>query len=129
MSTLQAILILALLAAGLTLLVWLWWKGWSPGHLPQWAGWVWGLLALMLLVPARLPADIRWSSGMSIVQLVLGAVVLTFGLKALILLMRHGPSLSSAQRWAAYLCMIPLLIGVLAVAVFFWTAGMLGSKK
>lgn len=129
MSTQQAILILALLLAGLALLIWLWWPGWLPERLPVWAGWVWGLLALMWLAPARLPAAIRWSEGMSVVQLTLGAVVLSLGLKALVLLLRHGPSLSSAQRWAAYLCIIPLLIGVLAVVVFFWIAGQFGSKK
>ena len=129
MSASQAFFILFLVVAGIALVIWIFLRGWSPEQLPLWAGLIWGLIAMIKFVPAMLPASIRWSDNLSIVQVTLGVVVLVLSLKSLILLLRHGSNLSDSQRWAAYLGIAPLVIGVLMVLIFFWIAGSLGAKK
>ena len=129
MSAAQAFFILFLVVSGIALVIWIFLRGWSPEQLPLWAGLVWGLLAIIKFVLALLPASIRWGESTSVVQVALGVVVLAFSLKSLILLLRHGSSLSASQRWAAYLGLAPLVIAVLALLIFFWIAGALGAKK
>ena len=129
MSTAHAFFIILLLAAGLTLVVWVIFHGWSPEQLPLWAGLIWGLIALVSVAPALLPAAIRWSYSVRIIQVILGVVVAVLSVKSLIVLLRHGASLSSTQRWSAYLGLVPFVLGLLAVLVFFWIAGAFNSKK
>jgi len=128
MSTAQAFFILLLVVGGLVLAVWLLVRGWSPEQLPLWAGVIWGLMAVMVIVPKFLPASVRWSDTTSIVQMILGVVVLILSVKCLVLLIRHGAALPEAQRWAAYLGLVPLALGVLLVVFFFWMASAFNNK-
>lgn len=129
MSTVNAFVILILVIAGIALAIWLFVRGWSPEHLPLWAGLIWGLLAVMTITPRFLPASIRWGDTVSVVQGLMGLVVLILCIKCLILLIRHGNTLSSSQRWAAYLGFGPLVVGVLMVVVLFWAMGGFSAKK
>lgn len=129
MSTVNAFIILFLVIAGIALSIWLFVRGWSPEQLPLWAGLIWGLLAVMIVTPRLLPASIRWSDNVSVVQGLLGLVVLILSIKCLILLIRHGNTLSSSQRWAAYLGFGPLVIGILMVVVLFWVMGAFSTKR
>lgn len=128
MSTSQAFLILFLLATGIALAVWLFWRGWSPELLPRWAMLVWGLMGVIALGPRLLPASVRWSDTVSIVQGVLGLALVLLSIKCLILLIRHGSDLNDSQRWAAWLGLTPLIIGAVMVLFFFWLAGSFGKK-
>lgn len=129
MSTSQAFLILFLVAAGIALAGWLFWRGWSPEQLPQWATLIWALMALLTLGPRLLPASIRWNDTVSIVQGIVGLVVVLLSIKCLVLLIRNGGSLSDAQRWAAWLGLAPLIIGALMVLMLLWMAGAFSQKK
>lgn len=129
MSTSQAFLILFLVAAGIALAGWLFWRGWSPEQLPQWATLIWALMALLTLGPRLLPASIRWNDTVSIVQGIVGLVVVLLSIKCLVLLIRYGGSLSDAQRWAAWLGLAPLIIGALMVLMLLWMAGAFSQKK
>lgn len=129
MSVTQAFLILFILAAGIALAAWLFWRGWSPEQLPQWATLVWGLMALLSFGPRLLPASVRWSDTVSVVQGILGLVVVLLSVKCLVLLIRHGNSLSDSQRWAAWLGLAPLIIGALMVLMLLWMAGAFSGKK
>lgn len=129
MSTTQAIFVFLLLFAGLALVGWIFLRGWLPEQLPLWAGLIWGTIAIMALVPRMLPASIRWSENVSIVQVAFGAAVLAMSIKCLILLVRYGSTLSYNQRWAAWLGVVPLIIGALSVLMFFWIAGAFNGKK
>lgn len=128
MSTIEAFSILFLLLAGIVLAVWLLVRGWSPEQLPIWAKFIWGLMAVMVIVPKFLPASVRWNDTTSIVQMILGVVVFILSVKCLVLLIRHGVGLSESQRWAAYLGLVPLAIGVLLVVFFFWMASAFSNK-
>lgn len=129
MSTTQAFLILFLVAAGIALAGWLFWRGWSPEQLPQWATLIWALMALLALGPRLLPASVRWNDTVSIVQGAMGLVVVLLSIKCLVLLIRHGGSLSDSQRWAAWLGLAPLIIGALMVLMLLWMAGAFSQKK
>lgn len=129
MSTANAFFILFILVAGIALAIWLFVRGWAPEQLPLWAGLIWGLLAVMIVTPRLLPASIRWGDTVSVVQGLLGLVVLILSVKCLILLIRHGSTLTSSQRWAAYLGFGPLVIGILMVVVLFWVMGAFSTKK
>ena len=128
MSTAQAFLLLFLLVAGVALTVWLFVRGWSPEQLPVWAGLVWGLMLLIVAVPRLLPASIRWSDSLSVVQLSLGIVMLALSVKCLILLVRHGSTLSDSQRWSAYLGLAPLVIGAVLALGFLFIVGLFSTK-
>ena len=129
MSTTQAFLILFLVAAGIALAGWLFWRGWSPEQLPQWATLIWALMALLALGPRLLPASVRWNDTVSIVQGAMGLVVVLLSIKCLVLLIRHGGSLSDSQRWAAWLGLAPLIIGALMVLMLLWMSGAFSQKK
>lgn len=129
MSTAHAFFILFLVAAGIALAGWLFWRGWSPEQLPQWATLIWGLMALLSLGPRLLPASVRWSDTVSIVQGAMGLVVVLLSIKCLVLLIRHGGSLSDSQRWAAWLGLAPLIIGALMVLMLLWMSGAFSQKK
>jgi len=129
MSAFQAFFVFFLLLAGLALVIWLFLRGWSPEQLPLWAGLIWGTAGVMVLVPRMLPASIRWHENVSIVQVTLGAAVLTLSIKCLILLIRHGSGLSDSQGSAAWLGIVPLMIGALMALMFFWMAGAFNGKK
>jgi len=129
MSTAQAFFVFFLLLAGLALVVWLFLRGWSPEQLPLWAGLIWGTIAVMVLAPKFLPASIRWHENVSIVQVIFGVAVLVLSIKCLVLLIRQGSALTDAQRSAAWLGVVPLIIGALMVVFFFWMAGAFNGKK
>jgi len=129
MSTIQAFFVFFLLLAGLALVVWLFLRGWSPEQLPLWAGLIWGTVAVMALAPKFLPASIRWHENVSIVQVILGVAVLILSIKCLVMLIRHSSALSNTQRSAAWLGVVPLIIGALMVVFFFWMAGAFNTKK
>ncbi len=129
MSTVHAFLILFLVAAGIALAGWLFWRGWSPEQLPQWATLIWALMVLLSFGRNLLPASIRWNDTVSIVQGVVGLIVVLLSIKCLVLLIRHGSSLSDAQRWAAWLGLAPLIIGALMVLLLLWMAGAFAQKK
>lgn len=129
MSTIQAFIVFFLLLSGLALVVWLFLRGWSPEQLPLWAGLIWGTVAVMALGPKLLPVSIRWNENVSIVQVILGLGVLALSIKCLIMLIRHSNVLSDTQRTAAWLGVVPLIIGGLMVAFFFWMAGAFNGKK
>lgn len=129
MSTVQAFIVFFLLLAGLALVVWLFLRGWSPEQLPLWAGLIWGTITVMTLAPKFLPASIRWHENVSIVQVIFGVAVLVLSIKCLIMLIRHGSTLSDTQRSAAWLGVVPLIIGVMMAALFFWMAGAFNVRK
>lgn len=85
MSTVNAFVILILVVAGIALAIWLFVRGWSPEQLPLWAGLIWGLLAIMIITPQLLPASVRWSDTVSVIQGLLGLVVLILSIKCLFL--------------------------------------------
>lgn len=129
MSTVQAFFVFFLLLAGLALVVWLFLRGWSPEQLPLWAGLIWGTIAAVTLAPKLLPASIRWHENVSIVQVIFGVAVLVLSIKCLIMLIRHSSALSDTQRSAAWLGVVPLIIGVMMAALFFWMAGAFNVRK
>jgi hypothetical protein len=129
MPTVQAFFVFFLLLAGLALVVWLFLRGWSPEQLPLWAGLIWGTIAVMTLAPKLLPASIRWHENVSIVQVIFGVAMLVLSIKCLIMLIRHGSTLSDTQRSAAWLGVVPLIIGALMVVFFFWMAGAFNGRK
>jgi|APTNR8051073442_1049403.scaffolds.fasta_scaffold02474_5 hypothetical protein len=129
MSTVQAFIVFFLLLACLALVVWLFLRGWSPEQLPLWAGLIWGTITVMTLAPKFLPASIRWHENVSIVQVIFGVAVLVLSIKCLIMLIRHGSTLSDTQRSAAWLGVVPLIIGVMMAALFFWMAGAFNVRK
>jgi len=86
-------------------------------------------MAAMIFLPRLLPASIRWSEGVSLVQVILGIVVLVLSIKCLVLLIREGSTLSAAQRSAAWLGLTSLFLGAITALVFFWIAGTFNAKK
>ncbi|NUO00729.1 MAG: hypothetical protein HUU01_08935 [Saprospiraceae bacterium] len=129
MSLPKALFILTLAGSCLVLIVWIFLRGWSAQLLPLWAKLIWGLIVAVIFIPRFLPASIRWSESVSLVQVTIGLVVVVLGIKCLILLIREGNTLSSAQRSAAWLGIVPLMIGALMLLFFFWMAGAFNSKK
>ncbi len=128
MSTLEAFSILFMLLAGVALAIWIFVRGWSPEQLPRWAGLVWALMLVLVVVPKLLPASIRWSDSVSVAQGAIAIVMLALSIKCLILLIRNGSALNDSQRWAAYLGLTPLVIGAVLVLGFLFIVGLFSAK-
>ncbi len=125
----KAIFIFILLACGIALVVGVLLRGWSAQSLPFWSKLIWGLIGAIILIPRFLPASIRWDESVSLAQVIVGAVVAVLSIKCMILMLRHSSALSAAERAAAWLGIVPLIIGAIMVLFFFWMAGALGGKK
>jgi hypothetical protein len=128
MSSTQSLFILALVAGGISLAVWLLLRLWSPEQLPLLAGLIAGLLAVIALA-SLLPMPAGWGETPVVAQVMLGVIVMALSVKCLILLVRHGGTLSPAGKWAAYFGLTPLLLGVFLILALLWSMGFFSKGK